>query len=269
MKLDKEKVVESYVGGKSIQAVADIFGTNYGAVYRLLKALRLTRSHKSSIRKYVMNEDYFKKINSQNKAYILGFIMADGSINPEQRAVSIRLHHRDKEVLDFIKSEICPDKPLYIIKEHGWSAKQLFLLLSSVKMMNDLVRLGCVPNKTFKLKFPNIRVKYQSHFIRGYFDGDGCICMSTNNVFSVIGSKCFIKTLQGILMKKCDLSKTKPAIQKGMAVLGYGGDINVLKIANYLYKNSNFKLQRKYMKFEQIWSNRSIGWKRKTIKKLY
>lgn len=223
------------------------------------------RPHKN--RKYAMNESYFSKIDSQNKAYILGFIMADGSVN--DRSIEIRLHNKDKEVLNFIKREICPLKPLYEIKEHGWTKKQFMLKLSSVALVSDLKKIGCIQRKTFTLKFPKIESKYHHHFIRGYFDGDGCVCISNNNVVSIIGTEIFINELQKILIRKCGLSQTKLQFKKGMASVNYGGDINVLKIANYMYNNADFKMQRKFLKFEEIWENRCYGWKRKTIIKQY
>ena len=55
-------------------------------------------------RTYTLDEKYFDKIDSQNKAYILGFIYADGSIN--KGCLNITLSNKDVEILEFIKDEL-------------------------------------------------------------------------------------------------------------------------------------------------------------------
>lgn len=200
-------------------------------------------------RKYKVNHNYFCKIDDQDKAYILGFLFADGYNNEENGYIQIILHHKDVEILEFIKSKLCPDKPIYdIIKSNEKQYKSLCIY--SKQISKDLSNLGCVQNKTFKITFPNIPEEYVSHFVRGYVDGDGYI---TYNMFEVVGTELFVLHLQKILMKECSLNKTKlknrhKIRNNNIRSIVYGGRKQVSRIKSYLLKDANFYLKRKYKK---------------------
>ncbi len=127
------------------------------------------------MRKKLYNENYFEKINTEDKVYFLGFICADGCILNNNKThryqISLKLHVKDTDILNtFIK---CIDGETKI-----WKHKQREMVevkFSGKKIINDLSNLGILPNKTFNLKYPEIPLNLERHFLRGYFDGDGCI----------------------------------------------------------------------------------------------
>ena len=81
------------------------------------------------------------------------------------------------------------------------------LCLNSVKFGNDLEKHGCVPNKSFILRRPNIEEGLIRHFVRGYFDGDGCVSFNKeldNYIYTILGTKdilSFIQEKSGISKK--------------------------------------------------------------------
>lgn len=140
--------------------------------------LRTKKNHKS---------DYFKEINSEIKAYILGYIVADGSIEESARkdrpSKLVRLRFgcisEDDEILKLIQSEIAPDNKIRYYQPKQESHKQTSILqICDKELINDLRTLYNIqPRKTYlqNFEFPNIPKEYERDFIRGFIDGDGSI----------------------------------------------------------------------------------------------
>lgn len=199
-------------------------------------------------RKYNINESYFKLIDSNSKAYILGFLAADGCNTNKQ--IIFQINKRDLEVLQFIRDEICKESPIKEVK----NTDKIRLEFNSIEMCKDLTDLGIVKAKTKILKFPFIPVEYLSHFIRGCFDGDGCITKKGKNRlrFSYASASIeFIDKLEKILRRICNLTPRKIYIHKhsGIFYLEYCKKEDIKKLFNFMYENSCFHLKRKYDKF--------------------
>ncbi len=87
----------------------------------------------------------------------------------KEKCITLVVHHKDINVLEYIKKCLKTDRPVSIIRNDYRG-----LYLSSKLISENLSNLGCVQAKTFKLKFPDfLSEELMSHFIRGYFDGDG------------------------------------------------------------------------------------------------
>ena len=143
--------------------------------------------------KYSIDNYYFNVIDTQNKAYSLGMLYADGTVSKNKTGFAISLQERDKDVLDQLNHEFGGDRKLsyieYSKKNSNWQ-NQYMLGISNKQMHEDLIKHGCVPNKSLVLEFPNdIESGLIRHFVRGYFEGDGnisknedrCTLISTNN----------------------------------------------------------------------------------------
>jgi intein/homing endonuclease len=109
-------------------------------------------------------------------AYILGFIMADGCILPKTNTLTIAIHKKDIEILHYINDIL---ESTYPINYHETKTTPVAKLsINSKLIIEDLKKLGIDRNKTFRLNIPvDMPDKYFSHFIRGFFDGDGCISL--------------------------------------------------------------------------------------------
>ena len=228
-----------------------------------------TKTDQSKIqRKYNLNEDYFSTIDTEDKAYFLGFLYADGCVSTRDNYIQLALKEEDKEILEKLKSSISYGGPLLLQKRLGKNSfpngqDRTVLAFSSKKVKTDLIEKGCTTKKTFTLSFPHESIVPKSlinHFIRGYFDGDGCVSYSLPEgsktlsfEFNIIGTRNFLVDIQDILIENCDLNRTKISVHKtGMCYLRYRGNKNVKKICEYLYNNSNIFLQRKCSKFKML-----------------
>ena len=127
--------------------------------------------------KHRVNENFFAKWSSE-MAYVLGYFYADGDLiySPYMRGKYISVCSIDKDSILRIKSWLGSE---HIIRErksqYAGSRTCYILRIGSHKIYNDLLKLGLYQNKSHTIDFPKIPKKYFNHFIRGYFDGDGCI----------------------------------------------------------------------------------------------
>ena len=166
------------------------------------------------IRRYAVNEDFFNVIDTEEKAYWLGFIMADGGIADKCRVLKLNLAIKDKSHLEKLKAAIDSQHPIYEFSLYNKKWKQTSHMarinIGSKKLCLGLTKNGCGPQKSTRLKMPVLDTKIVHHFIRGYFDGDGCICCVKKAPYvSIIGNNEFIQECQKILIQNCGLSKTK------------------------------------------------------------
>jgi len=121
---------------------------------------------------HFFDEDFFEDINTEEKAYWLGFLYGDGCVRSNLRSLAICLKSSDKNHLEKLQKSLKSNYKIYECKDRP----VVYLSINSTKLVRDLVNLGCVPNKSQKdLHIPRIESELQRHFIRGYMDADGCV----------------------------------------------------------------------------------------------
>ena len=109
-------------------------------------------------------------------AYILGYFAADGSMVRNKRGAHfIEFVSTDKELICLVRSALQSNHKISErIREK--SQKTLYRLqIGSKEIFSDLRLHGFTQNKSLSLSLPNMPRGYRSHFVRGYFDGDGCV----------------------------------------------------------------------------------------------
>lgn len=131
-----------------------------------------------------------------------------------------------------------------------------------INIVNDLIKLGCIPNKSLYIKYPEIPNHLNRHFIRGYFDGDGSIIYNENNdalsAHLCSGSFEFLESIQKIYINEIEgYTETKILKDKrsNVCTLAKGGKIATMHLLDYLYKNCSIYLDRKYNKYLAIKQN--------------
>lgn len=208
-------------------------------------------------RKYHLDENYFSEINSSEKAYLLGLLYADGSNFEKNNTITLYFQEKDKHILEEIRLVLKTNIPLKAIKPKKSTHQTGYVLaVTSSKMSKDLSKHGMINNKTFYLSFPNIDENLVSHFIRGYFDGDGCVISTKGRErFSLVGTDSLLDTIQQIFYEKLSIKKTsryKRNKEKNISTCYYKGRLLCKKIKDYLYKDSTIHFHRKYEKFSSI-----------------
>ena len=213
---------------------------------------------------YKYDKNFFEIIDTEEKAYWLGFFYADGNISDMKSylkksgkyvyRMEVSLMASDIEHLNKLKNFLGYEKELKISKA-GDRAERCRLYFNDKHMWNILNSYGCTPIKSLTLKFPNIKIFKNKNlikdFIRGYIDGDGCIsyCDKDHNEMTlrILGTKHFLENLQKQLPleKENKLSK-KINVYDLSFQRGRG-----LYICNYLYKNAKVYLDRKYKRYKE------------------
>lgn len=260
--LTKKEIIVKYQEGLSCAAISKLCNCSANNIYAILKKANIpTRSLAEAATKYSLNHQYFTNIDSEEKAYFLGFLFADGSVTNKKMTLS--LQEKDIHILELFKKSIEYTGPIIINNKLGNRQKQYRLVITSKSLVKDLHKYGVTVNKAFNLKFPlDISKNYYHHFIRGYFDGDGCIYtnkIKSDYLISMIGPKVFLEAIQTILIDELKLNLTKLYNPKncketGLHTLTYQGKKNVIKIGDFLYKNATCFLYRKHGKYLTIHS---------------
>lgn len=237
-----------------------MFGYSESTVYKILDKNNIQRRNvQGANRKHDLNFSYFKKIDSEEKAYILGLLYADGC--NMKTGFNITLQEGDKDILEKVKHAIGYESELSlkIRNEKNWK-NCLSLTIYSVEIAKDLVQLGCPPNKSLILKFPTegqVPRYLWKPFIRGYFDGDGSIFYSKNWYACFCGTKEFLGSIQDFLYTELDfipvkLLKCKPDNSCNNYQFRVGGNKKALTFFNWLYNDSSIYLERKFKKYQEF-----------------
>jgi hypothetical protein len=232
-------------------------------------------------RKYNFNESFFENIDCESKAYALGLIYSDGNIHVNGNSYYI-IFGQSEERKDIVyKLNDILDSEANVHEIIKGSKLFYYIKICSKKMYDDLEKWGISPNKSLTILFPqNIGNTLMPHFIRGLFDGDGCIWNGkrkkilihewgnsrmkiVHNVkFNYTGNDKFVESFQNYLINEIGLSKTKLNYSKAknknnntsehICTMEYSGRGNIKKLYDYMYKDATIFSNDKKVKFEKI-----------------
>lgn len=203
-------------------------------------------------RKSHVNDKIFENIDTEEKAYWLGFLYADGCVHRFKNSYKVELTLQESDLEHLLKFKNFIDwkeNPKYREAQKAYRVS-----FGSRKVAEDLISLGCVPNKSLILTFPDkVPDSLIQHFIRGYFDGDGSIHLIQNKHsvtpdVRILGTKEFLRTLLTKLqintasIKKCKHNSSNNYYVKFNKDDSY-------KFLNYIYKDALIYLQRKFDKY--------------------
>lgn len=268
---DVEKMRLMYADNKSLETIGKEFGITHGGVRQIFVKNNIERRNADDChRKYEINEDFFDTIDTEEKAYFLGFLYADGCNNMNHMwSISLELKDTDKEILDKLSSLIHID-PIVAKKQVKTydrikNGKGVFskLSINSKHMCLTLNSFGLTPNKSLTLKYPEqLSDNLHKHFIRGYFDGDGSISNEENKVSDcgMLSTNEFCKYIKQLIEKykisssihqhwiyksSEDEEKKKTNVYR----ISLSGNRNIEKFLHWIYDDATIYLDRKYQRY--------------------
>jgi hypothetical protein len=249
---------ERYKKLGSTRKVASFFKVSRPTVKR--RFLDLGLKIKADGRKYFFNNDFFDN-NSPELFYWAGFIAADGCICKNSMILCLSI--KDIEHIKKFKKIINHDGKIHTIDQRPVrNSIMASFALSSKDVVNKLKRFNIGPRKSLTYNFPHFIVghEFENHFVRGYIDGDGSFTAKKGSfMFSVRGTKNFLIILKNILHKKCGTNiNAKIYFDSGIYKLQYSGRHNLIKVRDYIYKNSNNNMElyrKKEIAFDNIVDN--------------
>lgn len=257
---NKEFIEKTLKENNTVEA-SKIIGIPEHSVYRLRKILNIPTPHNQSVaaRKFTLNHSFFETIDSEEKAYILGFLAADGNVNPDKYGCEIRIVLNPKDVDILEKINTCWEST-YSVKDHklgqfsgfpGSCKEQKKLSIRSTQMQIDLAKYFIVPNKTLTLRYPNIPDQLDRHFLRGFLDGDGWV---TKQDFGWTTNRNMANDVQRICMKHGFKELRRYNIKQHSDVVK-GGPV-YKEIVDWLYQDATIFLDRKKAFYDLYWKNR-------------
>ena len=254
----KDEVIRLYTEEDlTLADIAKIYNCHPITVSRFLKKNKVQTYIKHK-RKYHINDNFLSELDSEDKAYFLGFMYADGCNNSDGRGFTICLNSQDKEILEKFVKILESDHPIDVIpahydKEGKWIKEKAQLRVVSHQLSADLSKWGCVPRKTTILKWPdNIPENLKFHFIRGYFDGDGCFSSKGKNAVkvSILSTHNFLSGLKEYL-NSLGIRTSSVMIVKNKNVfrLDIQAQKSVKDFMDSIYKDATIFLERKHEKY--------------------
>jgi hypothetical protein len=206
-----------------------------------------------------VNTDYFNNIDTDNKAYIIGLLSADGSVNKKLTDWGIELQYRDTHILEEIKREIGFSGDIKYstkLSKRGEPKKYSRLRVCNKKLVEKLINCGVGPRKTYNFSLPScINKNNLNHFMRGFFDGDGCLSLKeTDGIrgpkysITIVCEKGFCHELKLLLDNTLNINCriSNPKKSKVVKLLHIESISSIEKFLEWIYKNAELKLERKY-----------------------
>lgn len=269
----EDKIILMHKQGMTGKQIVDALHFKYHQpVYNYFRKMGWPITGKIMKKKYHVNDKFFNVIDSEEKAYILGFICADGHV--DHNSIRFEIASKDIDILYKIRKALNSNHPIKeIIKENPYTKsdrKELRLMklgINGVYLTKPLLDMGLGGNKTYTLNSSIIKhiPKYLIRdFLRGYFDGDGNVFFGkkyssgVKHNINICGNADFLLgTFQKYFPSPNKLYKD--LYSKQCYVWKLSSKENVFNFLHYLYQNSSIFLNRKYLVYRKARAHVKLG----------
>jgi hypothetical protein len=235
----------------------------YGIDYNLLLDELNNLRHLKTVKSKYSCDHYFFSRNNEQSFYWAGFIAADGCVfkrNNDSKQLIISLAEKDLHHLNMFKNHINYDGIIsssttkHSLTNPKWNdSKKNTLSIASAQLFEDLKRFNIIPNKTLVYSMPKWLISHElaNHFIRGYFDGDGCIWfhkgLTPKAGIEFRGTLDMLNQIKLVLENEIHInSKVLPKISNGIHQIKFSGNRICYEIKDFLYKNATVYMKRKF-----------------------
>ena len=230
----------------SAREISEYLNISMSTVYRCCNEMNIKIPNHHNILKF--DNTVFDNIDTEEKAYWLGFLYADGNVGLKNNVITLTLAEKDREHIQKFNAFLKNGGKIYSKKCGKY--KSCSLSVCNKYFRERLISLGCIPQKSLVLQFPNLSIFQDSNlvydFIRGYVDGDGCLTFSRCGRLSIniLGTKEFLNGILSIFPNLFTLHKLK-RLKSNVWILRNCGK-NADFVSTKLYKNANIYLERNY-----------------------
>lgn len=257
--MEKQEIRKLYLEGLTIQQITNRYNGRFNESFINLLVKDITRPNGVQS---ILDHNYFENIDTEHKAYWLGFISADGCIRKDDKkgknggwTLRLELKINDKYILEELVKDLNSTAKIGEYKQErtGFKTKHnCYVTFYSKKLCQDLIKLGVIPNKTFLMKeLPKVPENLKHHFIRGYFDGNGTIYKDTKNANQPRSGFCgtydIINSTQKEISSATDIlpKKVYKDPNSNSCHITYGVR-ETKKLCEWIYKDATIYLKRKH-----------------------
>jgi intein-encoded DNA endonuclease-like protein len=256
-----QSIINLYNTGKQQWEIAQQLNCEQTTISGILRRNGIKTRVGKKITYNDVNISFFKEINSEESAYFLGLLYADGCVQMGcgTYTLSLKLKSDDQIIIEKFRNIMSPSSPIKI-----FYSKYSYFRINQKEVCEQLETLGCVPNKSLILEFPTkVPTNLIRHFLRGYSDGDGSIYINrvknkqgkkyNNTIWKFVSTKQFCQQTAKILKEElgisCSQSLSRPKTNNTTTTLTVGGNLQSKKVLDWLYQDATIYLPRKYEKY--------------------
>lgn len=258
-------LMSEYKNGMTVNQISQKYNILSGTIYYWIKKNNISRHR--GLQSMCQNESFFDEIDTEMKAYFLGFIVADGNVSNynQQYSLKISLQHVDRYIIERLLIELdCTNNIRDFVQKSPESDryyKYSYVSITNKHLVKSLFSLGVIPNKTFheilpKDKIPNNLIH---HFIRGFFDGDGIVGYTNKTSgFGFIGNKEILTSIQKEIGWE-DIKLREHHTTKNIFTFMSSNKKKVNNLFHYMYDDATFYLCRKHDKMLAMINGAALG----------
>lgn len=256
-----KEIIQKYQNGQSINSLAEEYKMSWDRIRRILEE---GGAYKKGIKRNQhgvvgTNKSLFDSINSEEDAYWLGMLYADGSVRESRNEIALDI--KDKDVIEKFKTYVGRDNQVRTVnrKYKDGIYTSYAYSFSDAKTKQNLIKLGCVPKKTTLAECPNenqVPTQWFKDFLRGLVDGDGYFQYDPSQRkyrLMVVGTEALCKGLANRL--QIEGQRVFKQTTSNAWYYEIGRKIDVEKILTEMYENATIFLDRKKERYEDIKKN--------------
>lgn len=248
--LDPNQIISLYKSGLSSTKIGQMYNVCTHTITNLLNKYNIPRNN--LYHNINLIEDYWEVIDTKDKAYFLGFLIADGNVIGN--AVRLSLNIKDEEILEVFSRVTHNENKLnydlrncvtFGVKRRQW--------------VNDLAKYGVIPNKTRTVTVPVISDELMPHLLRGLIDGDGWV--TSSHKIGFCGNLQSVTQVQNYLVNKLNVYNVKiiQCRKSELYMIQWASKKDFLSICEYIYKDKeDFYLKRKYNNYLIVNGNTEV-----------
>lgn len=256
MKFSTEKelsIIEDYKAGLNTVEIANKWNTYNTSIRRVLLRYGIKpRTPKEANSRVKVNPF---KLGDEKSEYFLGLLLTDGNIchRKNTNSVAVSLSLKDKEMVEQFRDFVCPRNKVSKILQTKYNTYMFSTSIRSDIIAEWLEQHGNFHNKSYEC---DIYIPLTNHILRGIFDGDG-YWHTTNKGNTISWGVCgksfiFLSKIKDYLLSqgiKSYLCKRNKSNDNYLYYLEIYKLIDVVKVANLMYKEAHISLIRKYDKW--------------------
>jgi len=257
-----EAIYKMYKDGTKVSDIAKDFGVTNSTIYTRLNRRYgpLGKERAVNKRKYTVDESFFEIIDTQEKAYIMGWFYSDGSNSVSPNIAKIDVAEDSVDILIKIREVIGSNARIIPMKNSansyaGENAQMLYRLgIYNKKVSKQIAALGICGNVTYTRTWPEwLSEDLEPHFIRGLIDGDGCISIGKKKGFTIsyYGTKMMCEGFSKVL-SKIGVDHRHKIDKNGHHSIRIMKQAECVKFADYIYNDATIYLNRKHDKYLEI-----------------
>lgn len=230
--------------------------------------MKTKKAGKRAIENVSLNENFFEVIDTEEKAYWLGFLLADGSIRKDGNSINIGLSIRDYDHLHRFKRSLNLNAEIKEYKSHVKALDKYYpscrLSFTSEKIKNDLAKCNVLPQKSGCEKaFKDLPPELFRHYLRGFFDGDGSICeydreeqsrcQNSRWLMEIVSSQELMQYFFDELTKRgFKIHSPQKCSNSFIYCIRTSNSLEIINIMKFIYSGASIYLPRKYEKASKI-----------------